>query len=289
MTTPATGSPPPELRAAAERFESAWDGDDPDAVARFFTEDATASVADVTLSGRDDIAAGWIAPAVPIISRLRLMEDSIRPGGDGWRSDGTYTHDATLPGAETVRDHRGRYSFTWTREAHGDWLIRSFQVHPDQLGGAGGLGGARGAGFPMTGAPGDAAIPVLAAVIRRGDHYLLARRPAHKRHGGLWEFPGGKLEPGESWLDAARRELREELDVDVVAVGEPVHRRRDPGSPFQIVFVEVEMEGEARATEHDELRWVVVGELARLELAPADAAFAARLRGDGGEGGRAPE
>jgi ketosteroid isomerase-like protein len=148
MTTPATGSPPPELRAAAERFESAWDGDDPDAVARFFTEDATASVADVTLSGRDDIAAGWIAPAVPIISRLRLMEDSIRPGGDGWRSDGTYTHDATLPGAETVRDHRGRYSFTWTREAHGDWLIRSFQVHPDQLGGAGGLGGPAGQASP---------------------------------------------------------------------------------------------------------------------------------------------
>jgi 8-oxo-dGTP diphosphatase len=141
----------------------------------------------------------------------------------------------------------------------------------------------------MTGAPDDVLIPVLAAVIRRGDRYLLGRRPAHKRHGGLWEFPGGKLEPGESWLDAARRELREELGVGVTSAGEPLYRRRDPASSFEIVFVEVEMEGEARATEHDELRWVVVGELARLELAPADAAFAARLRGDGGEGGRAPE
>jgi 8-oxo-dGTP pyrophosphatase MutT (NUDIX family) len=56
---------------------------------------------------------------------------------------------------------------------------------------------------------------VLAAVIRRQDRYLVCRRPAHKRHGGLWEFPGGKLEPGETLLEAARRELREELGAEV--------------------------------------------------------------------------
>lgn len=139
-------TPPRGVRAASDRFSAAWDGDDPSAVARFFTEDATATVADVTLNGRDDIAAGWIAPAVPIISNLRLMEDSIRPVGDGWRSEGAYAHDATLPGAETVRDQRGRYSFTWTRDGAGDWLIRSFEVGPDEVGGVGSVGAGEPAG-----------------------------------------------------------------------------------------------------------------------------------------------
>jgi 8-oxo-dGTP diphosphatase len=125
--------------------------------------------------------------------------------------------------------------------------------------------------------PADPAVPVLAAVIRRGDRYLLAERPAHKRHGGLWEFPGGKLEPVESWLEAAARELREELDVEVVSVGEPIFRRRDPASAFEIVFVDVEIRGEPEALEHEQVRWVTVAEMAGLALAPADRAFAERL------------
>lgn len=129
----------------------------------------------------------------------------------------------------------------------------------------------------------DDLIPVLAAVIRRGHRTLVARRPADKRHGGLWEFPGGKLEPGESWLDAARRELREELGVEVTAVGEPVFRRRDPASAFEIVFVEVEIEGEPEALEHEALRWMSVEHMMTLELAPADAAFARALRQDATE------
>ena len=116
-------------------------------------------------------------------------------------------------------------------------------------------------------------VRVIAAVIRRGESFLLARRPAHKRHGGLWEFPGGKLEEGESLLDAARRELREELGVEVVAVGESLWKRRDPGSIFEIVFVAVEIEGEPSALEHEELRWVDVAELTGLDLAPTDRAF----------------
>ena len=122
--------------------------------------------------------------------------------------------------------------------------------------------------------PDPDAIPVLAAVIRRGDRYLLAQRPAHKRHGGLWEFPGGKLEPGEGWREAARRELREELAVGVVAVGEPVWRRRDPGSPFEIVFVPVTIDGEPRPLEHPAVRWVAPAAMTALPLAPTDQAFA---------------
>ena len=54
-------------------------------------------------------------------------------------------------------------------------------------------------------------VPVVAAVIRREGRYLLGRRPGHKRHGGLWEFPGGKLHDGEDAEAAAHRELDEEL------------------------------------------------------------------------------
>jgi 8-oxo-dGTP pyrophosphatase MutT (NUDIX family) len=62
-------------------------------------------------------------------------------------------------------------------------------------------------------------ITVAAAVIQQDGRYLLCRRPAHKRHGGLWEFPGGKLHDGESVTDAIRRELREELHVEPTSVG----------------------------------------------------------------------
>ena len=116
-------------------------------------------------------------------------------------------------------------------------------------------------------------IRVLAAVIRDGDLYLVCLRPAHKRHGGFWEFPGGKLEPGETLLETARRELREELNVDVLAVGEPVFSCRDPGSPFLIEFVEVAIAGAPQAREHDEVRWANQHELHRLPLAPSDLAF----------------
>jgi 8-oxo-dGTP diphosphatase len=122
--------------------------------------------------------------------------------------------------------------------------------------------------------------PVLAAVVRRGDAYLVGLRPASKRHGGLWEFPGGKVRDGESWLEAAGRELEEELGVAVTGAGEPRFRRPDPASGLEIVFVDVVIEGEPRALEHEELRWVDAASLSALELAPADRAFAETLAGD---------
>ena len=115
-------------------------------------------------------------------------------------------------------------------------------------------------------------VRVLAAVIRDGDHYLLCRRPRHKRHGGLWEFPGGKIEPGESLPDAARRELREELGVDVMAVGDVLLSVRDGRSPFVIEFAPVVIEGAPRPLEHA-VRWVAPDEGAGLDLAPSDRAF----------------
>ena len=117
---------------------------------------------------------------------------------------------------------------------------------------------------------------VVAAVISDGDRFLVCRRPADKRHGGLWEFPGGKVEPGESDEVAARRELREELGVDLVRVSLAVFEIADPGSPFTIAFVPVQIAGEPVPHEHSELMWAAPGELTILPLAPSDSAFVVR-------------
>jgi mutator protein MutT len=114
---------------------------------------------------------------------------------------------------------------------------------------------------------------VLAAVIKRDDRYLVCQRPVHKRHGGLWEFPGGKVEAGETHRRAAQRELAEELDVSVSNVGTPLFSVVDPGSQFVIEFVSVAIQGEPKCVEHSALRWLPLDEIPRLDLAPSDRTF----------------
>jgi mutator protein MutT len=119
---------------------------------------------------------------------------------------------------------------------------------------------------------------VLAAVVQRNDTYLICQRPVHKRHGGLWEFPGGKLEADETHLEAAQRELAEELGVMVLTVGSPVFSIADPGSEFLIEFVPTVVDGEPQCLEHIELRWMALEEMDSLQLAPSDRRFVEFLR-----------
>lgn len=116
-------------------------------------------------------------------------------------------------------------------------------------------------------------IPVVAAVVWRDERLLLARRPAGKRHAGRWEMPGGKLLEGETLAAAARRELAEELGLEVLRVAAPLARLRDPGSPFLVCFCPVAVSGEPRALEHDEVRWLTPEEARGLPLAPSDRRF----------------
>ena len=116
-------------------------------------------------------------------------------------------------------------------------------------------------------------IQVVAAVVERNGRYLLGRRPAHKRHGGLWEFPGGKMRDGESLFDAAHRELQEELALSATGVGSTLFSASDPGSPFVINFVEITVDGEPEPTEHSEIGWFALAPLREMALAPSDAAF----------------
>jgi mutator protein MutT len=117
-------------------------------------------------------------------------------------------------------------------------------------------------------------IRVVASVIEREGRLLVCQRPTHKRHGGLWEFPGGKVEEGESDFEAVERELEEELGVRVTGVGGEEFSIADPGSQFVIVFLPVEIEGEPRCLEHAQLAWVTEEELLSLALAPSDLHFA---------------
>lgn len=125
---------------------------------------------------------------------------------------------------------------------------------------------------------------VIAAVIARDNRLLVCQRPPHKRHGGLWEFPGGKLEPGESDADAARRELREELGVEVLAVGGELFSRMDPGSHFLVAFLPVSIAGEPARHEHTALAWGTPEELAAFPLAPTDRGFVEHLLARGERG-----
>ena len=114
---------------------------------------------------------------------------------------------------------------------------------------------------------------VVACVVSRGELLLLAQRPPHKRHGGLWEFPGGKAEANESDESAAARELQEELGVQLVQASPPIFEIADEGSPYVIAFVPVEIQGEPVTTEHSRIIWGLPIELAKLALAPSDEAF----------------
>lgn len=114
---------------------------------------------------------------------------------------------------------------------------------------------------------------VVACVIARGQKLFVCQRPAHKRHGGLWEFPGGKAEPNETDEEAARRELREELGVLLVAAHPALFEAIDPDSPYVIAFVPVDIEGEPVSSEHTAMAWGVPTELLAFPLAPSDRSF----------------
>ena len=103
---------------------------------------------------------------------------------------------------------------------------------------------------------------------------LVWRRPAHKRHGGLWEFPGGKVAAGETDADAISRELNEELGVTLMHAEAGEFEAVDPQSPFLIAFVPAAIDGEPACHEHSELRWATPEELKELSLAPSDARYA---------------
>lgn len=112
---------------------------------------------------------------------------------------------------------------------------------------------------------------VVAAVIEDDQRFLVTRRQPGVHLAGMWEFPGGKIDPGEPHDAALRRELREELDVEV-EIGERVHQTRHayPERTIELYFYRCSLKGVPRPLLGQEMRWVPRAELQLLGFPPAD-------------------
>ena len=124
-------------------------------------------------------------------------------------------------------------------------------------------------------------IVVTAAVIRRGDRYLVTRRQKGVHLEGLWEFPGGKCDPGESLAACLRRELHEEL-ATAATVGEELLQvtHHYPERSVELHFLACELTGDPVPQLGQEMRWVARHELRSLQFPPADDELIALLERD---------
>lgn len=121
---------------------------------------------------------------------------------------------------------------------------------------------------------------VAAALIWDGDRFLACQRPANKARGLLWEFVGGKVEPGETREQALIRECREELAVTVRVGGifmEVTHEYPDL-TVHLILFHAAIADGTPQMLEHNDLRWVTIQEMDELAFCPADEVILDELR-----------
>ena len=122
-------------------------------------------------------------------------------------------------------------------------------------------------------------IEVVAALIRDKNRFLICQRPAHKARAFQWEFPGGKVEPGETKEEAIVRECREELGFEL-HVDQPVmdviHQYPDITVHLTLISGTV-ARGTPRRLEHREIKWIGLEDIPRYSFCPADVAFLERL------------
>lgn len=113
---------------------------------------------------------------------------------------------------------------------------------------------------------------VVAALIWDNNKFLICQRPAHKARGLLWEFVGGKVEPGETKEAALVRECREELSI-TINVGEifmDVTHRYPDITVHLTVFNAAITKGALQKLEHNDIRWITPNEIPQYEFCPAD-------------------
>ena len=115
-------------------------------------------------------------------------------------------------------------------------------------------------------------VEVVAALIWKGDQFMICQRPAHKARGLLWEFVGGKVETGETGEQALIRECQEELAV-TLSVGkvfmDVIHEYPDL-TVHLTLFNATISEGEPQKLEHNDIRWITPIEIPNYEFCPAD-------------------
>ena len=121
---------------------------------------------------------------------------------------------------------------------------------------------------------------VVAALIWQEGRFMICQRPAHKARGLLWEFVGGKTEPGETLEQALVRECREELDI-TVSVGDVFTRviHEYPDILIRLTLFHCTIaEGEPKLLEHNDLKWIFPDEIPRYDFCPADKDILALIR-----------
>ena len=121
---------------------------------------------------------------------------------------------------------------------------------------------------------------VVAALIWDGDRFMACQRPAHKARGLLWEFVGGKVEPGETKEEALVRECREELGV-TIAVGdvfmEVEHVYPDLTVHLTLFHARI-VEGVPQKLEHNDIQWITTKEIDQFTFCPADEEILQKLK-----------
>ena len=120
---------------------------------------------------------------------------------------------------------------------------------------------------------------VVAALIWEGEKFMICQRPAHKASGLLWEFVGGKVEPGETKEQALIRECREELAV-TLSVGnvfmDVIHEYSDI-SVHLTLFSATIADGVPQKLEHNDIRWIAPSEIPNYTFCPADKEILAKI------------
>lgn len=124
-------------------------------------------------------------------------------------------------------------------------------------------------------------INVVAGIIRNKDNkILIAQRNMKKSQGGLWEFPGGKIENDETMEEAIVREIKEELDMDIVFESYFDEKKYIyPEKEINLIALNCRIIGEKyNVLEHEKVEWITVEEFDNFEFAPADVYFVNKLK-----------
>ena len=125
-------------------------------------------------------------------------------------------------------------------------------------------------------------IEVVAALVERDGRFLACRRDTRKARGGMWEFPGGKVEPGETKEQALVRECREELAV-TLSVGEVfmevIHEYPDLTVRLTLFHATI-ADGVPQKLEHNDIHWIGVDEIPNYDFCPADKEVLRRLQNE---------
>ena len=122
-------------------------------------------------------------------------------------------------------------------------------------------------------------IEVVAALIRKGEKFLICQRPKNKARGLLWEFAGGKVEKGESKPQALVRECKEELNLNITVQEEfcvVTHEYSDIA--VRLTVFNATADGEPQLLEHNALRWITADEADNYEFCPADVEIIEKIK-----------